>query len=343
MKRHWINTALLTALCMASVGCSRRTQAPDERIVRVRTLTATATETGETRDYIGVLEAETGSALSFSVPGTVRRVAAGEGMRVRKGALLAELETANLQSTHDAAQATLRQAEDAMQRLQQLYDTGTLPEIQYVEAQTKLAQARSLAEVAAKNLADSRLTAPFDGVIGRRNADAGENVLAGQPLLTLLDTRTLKANISVPENEIASIRTGDLAEVRVAALGGRRFKGAVAEKGIVGNTLSHTYEVRIRLDNRDGALMPGMVCHATITQGSEPARTIVVPSRAVQVSHTGGHFVWTVVDGRAVRTEVTTGELQERGVAIVSGLRSGDRIIIEGGHKVGNGTKVAEL
>lgn len=65
--------------------------------------------------------------------------------------------------------------------------------------------------------------------------------------------------------------------------------------------------------------------------------------RAVQVAHTGSRYVWTVRDGRAVRTEVVAGALTARGAVILAGLRSGDRVITEGAHKVGEGTKVEEL
>ena len=342
MKNHWMKTALLAALTAAAAGCGGRTQAPRERKVRVRTGAAAADTLAQSREYIGVIEEETASVLSFSVPGTVKRISVREGMRVRRGELLAELETANLRSAHEAAQATLHQAEDAMRRLQQLYDKGSLAEIQYVEAQTKLAQARSVAEIAAENLADSRLTAPFDGVIGRRSADAGENVMAGQPVLTLFDTHTVHAKIAVPESEIASLRTGDRAVVRVAALGDRTFEGTITERGVAGNALSHTYEARIRLRNGDGALLPGMVCSAA-TLDADAAPAIVLPVRAVQVAHTGSRYVWTVRDGRAVRTEVVAGALTARGAVILAGLRSGDRVITEGAHKVGEGTKVEEL
>lgn len=337
-----MKTTLLAALTVAAFGCDSRTQTPEERTIRVRTVAAAADTLARSREYVGVIEEESAAALSFSVPGTVNRISVREGMRVRGGETLAELETANLRSAHEAAQAALRQAEDAMRRLQQLYDKGSLPEIQYVEAQTKLAQARSIAEIAAKNLSDSRLTAPFDGVIGRLSADAGENVMSGQPVLTLYDTHTVHAKISVPESEIASLRTGDRAVVRVAALGERTFTGSLTEKGVVGNALSHTYEVKIRLRNEDGALLPGMVC-STATQDGDGLSAIVLPSRAVQVSHTGDRFVWSVKNGRAVRTEVVTGPMTARGVVILAGLRNGDRVITEGAHKVGEGTKVEEL
>lgn len=342
MKTHWMKTALLAALCAAAAGCRPRTEAAETRTVRVETILVTEAETEHSHEYIGVVEEESASVLSFAVPGTVKQVAVHEGEHVCKGQLLAQLTDENRQSAHTAAQATLRQAEDAMRRLQLLHDNGSLPEIQYVEAQTKLAQARSMAEVAAKNLDDSSLRAPFDGIIGRRSADAGENVMAGQPVLTLLDNQTVKVKCSIPENEIASISTGSKAQVRIKALGDLPFNGAVVEKGVIGNPLSHTYEVKVRLSNNNGAMMPGMVCNVTM-QGDETPGAIVLPARAVQVSHTGRHSVWTVAEGRALQTEVTTGPLTGEGILIRSGLRNGDHVIVGGAHKVGNGTQVIEL
>lgn len=328
-------------LCsLSAAGCSNRHQTPTETPIRVGSLTVVPDSTIRTHEYVGVVEEESGIVLSFTVPGTVRNVIAREGMYVGPGRVLAELDAKNLKSADDAAQATLRQAQDAMNRLQQLYDKGSLPEIQYIEVQTKLAQARATAEITAQNLLDSRLTAPCEGVIGRREVEAGENVAAGQPVLTLLDTHTVLAKIAVPENEIAHIRIGDHASVDVAALGNRTFYGRVTEKSVEGDALSHTYAVRIRLNNTDSSLLPGMVCNASIeTAGSSPS--IVLPARAIQLSHTGEHFVWTIdEEGCAARTAVTVGALTERGIEIRSGLRAGDRVITNGSHKIGNGSKV---
>ena len=343
MRTHRIAAALFTALCLALAGCGQQPQTPTERTTRVCALTVTPDSTVLTHEYVGTLEEESGIVLSFPVPGTVRSVEVREGEHVTSGALLATLDAINLRSTDQAAQATLRQAQDAMNRLQQLYDKGSLPEIQYIEAQTKLAQARATAEIAAQNLNDSRLTAPCAGVIGRRAVEAGENIAPGQPVLTLLDTHTVLAKIAVPEREIADLKIGDRATIRVAALGDRTFRGIITEKGVEGDPLSHTYAVRIRLNNSDGSLLPGMVCNAAIQRADEP-QLIILPARAIQLSHTGEHFVWTITDeGRAARTAVTVGALTERGVEIRSGLHPGDRVITEGTQKIGNGSKVETL
>ena len=98
---------------------------------------------------------------------------------MRKGQLLAELDSTSARQTFDAARASLEQAEDACGRLRQLYEAQSLPEIKWVEAQTRLRQAESLFEIAKKNLSDCALYAPFDGVVGERRASAGETVLPG--------------------------------------------------------------------------------------------------------------------------------------------------------------------
>lgn len=343
MRTHPIAATLFAVLSLTLVGCGSRSQAPAERITRVRCLTVAPDSTVLTHEYVGVIEEESGIVLSFPVPGTVQSVAVREGQRVASGEMLATLDGTNLRSTDQAAQAKLHQAQDAMNRLQQLYDKGSLPEIQYIEAQTKLAQARATAEIAAQNLRDSRLTAPCAGVIGRREIEAGENVAPGQPVMTLLDTHTVLVKIAVPEGEIADLHLGDRAAIRVAALGERIFRGVITEKGIEGDPLSHTYAVRIRLSNHDGALLPGMVCNAAIERAEEP-QVIVLPTRAIQLTHTGEHFVWTIDgEGRAARTPVTVGPLTECGVVIRSGLQAGDRVVTEGTHKIGNGSKVETL
>lgn len=129
--------------------------------------------------YVGTIEEETSAALSFPVAGTLARTYADEGQRVQQGQLLAELDPTSARQTFDAAQAALDQAKDACARLKQLYDAESLPEIKWVEAQTRLRQAESAYGIARKNLDDCKLYAPFTGVIGKRQAAAGETVLPG--------------------------------------------------------------------------------------------------------------------------------------------------------------------
>ena len=325
-------------------GCSSgpKTETRHTNIVPVRILTVTPDVRAVSHDYIGVIEEESASSLSFQVAGHVQQIDAREGQRVAAGDVLAVLDTRNLQSIHEGSLASLKQAEDAMKRLQQLYDNKSLPEIKYVEAQTKLEQARSMEEVARKNLDDSRLSAPFGGVIGQRQVETGENVLPGQTVYTLLKTDVVKIKIPVPENEISNIGSQSRARITVAALDGRTYEGAVQEKGVTANPVSHTYEAKIPLRNADGALMPGMVCRVTMESDSS-ARAIVLPNRAVQVTGRGERFVWCVRDGRAALVPVTVGALTETGVVVTGGLAGGEQVIVDGYQKVSDGMNVDVL
>lgn len=334
---------LFGAVLLVATGCASGPQAPVSRAIPVGTLTVAADDySAPGREYVGTVEEETAAALSFPVAGTVATLAVREGERVGQGQTLARLDQRNLQSAYDGARATLTQAEDAMKRLQLLYDNGSLPEIRYVEAQTKLEQARSMERIARKNLDDSRLAAPFAGVIGRKSVEAGENVLPGQTIYTLLKTDIVRIKIAVPENEIARIGDGTQARITVGALGDKAYSGAVREKGAAANPISHTYEVKIPLVNTAGELMPGMVCRVTLP-GDTTAQAVMLPGNAVQVGGRGERFVWCVRDGEAVRVPVTVGALTDSGVAVTRGLASGDRVIVEGMQKVSEGTQVEEL
>lgn len=219
-----------------------------------------------------------------------------------------------------------------------LYENKSLPEIKWVEVQSKLQQAQSMESIARKNLEDASLYAPFDGVIGKRNVEAGENVQPGKPVFTLLDVGTVNIKIAVPEKEIPFIDHRKAA-ITVAALGGRLFEGMVTEKGITANPVSHTYEARIKLDNRDGALLPGMVCRVRV-EDKDRVTTISLPNNVIQLSHTGERYVWCLRDGKAKAVTVRIGELTDNGVQITDGLSEGDLVITDGLQKVSEDMKV---
>mgnify|MGYP000308900879 FL=1 len=329
---------LVAALLMAA-GCSSPKKARTVDPLRVETIVAAPSADTGAAVYVGTIEEEASASLSFPVPGTVARTFADEGQRVRQGQLLAELDPTSARQTFDAAEAALNQAKDACARLRQLYDAESLPEIQWVEAQTRLRQAEAAFEIARKNLGDCSLSAPFAGVVGRRQASAGENVLPGVPVMTLLQIGSVKVRFSVPEQEIAGLGADSRIGISVAALGDRTFTAGRIEKGAVANPAAHTYDVRATLPNAGGELLPGMVCRVTVSPAGA-AEEIVVPVRAVQQAGDGSRFVWKVSGDSVVRTAVATGRLVNNAVTITAGIQAGDRIVTDGMQKIGQGSKV---
>lgn len=111
-----------------------------------------------------------------------------------------------------------------------LHDKGSIAEMKWIEVQSKLQQARSMEEVARKNLKDCKLYAPYSGVISEKNIEAGQNVMPGVPVAQLVGVQNLKVKISVPETEIANIQKNQKAKIMISALGNSSFEGVVAEK-----------------------------------------------------------------------------------------------------------------
>ena len=198
MKRTVFCAALLLA-----AGCSSPKKNRTVDPLRVETIVAAPSADVGAAVYVGAIEEESSAALSFPVAGTVARTFADEGRRVGKGHLLAELDPTSARRTFEAAEAALNQAKDACARLKQLYDAESLPEIKWVEVQTRLRQAEAAFGIAKKNLEDCSLYAPFSGVVGQRRISAGETALPGVPVLTLLEVGRVKVRFSVPELEIA--------------------------------------------------------------------------------------------------------------------------------------------
>lgn len=151
MRKIYLTTAFLSVLILA--GCQgEKNRTAEERAVKVKVMQVSSASKEAGGHFSGTVEEENGTALSFAVTGTVKTVHFHLGQHVAKGQLLATLDPVSMQSSHDAAKASLEQAEDAYRRMKELHDKGSLPEIQWVEVQSRLRQARSMEEIASKNL-----------------------------------------------------------------------------------------------------------------------------------------------------------------------------------------------
>ena len=332
---------MIVAAALSCAACTSGNVESGQSPVKVKTWIVSTSENGTARTFSGTVEEENGTAVSFPTGGTIRSIDVVVGQRVGAGQVLATVDPTSVRSSYEAAKATLEQAQDAYARMKQLYDKGSLPEIQWVEAQTRLRQAESAFGIARKNLEDCSLSAPFAGVVGRRQASAGENVLPGVPVMTLLRIGSVKVRFSVPEQEIAGLGAESRIGVVVAALGDRAFTAGRIEKSTVANPAAHTYDVRATLPNDGGELLPGMVCRVTVSPAGA-AEEIVVPVRAVQQAGDGSRFVWMVRGDSAVRTAVTTGRLVNDGIVLTGGVAAGDRVVVDGMQKIGEGSKVTE-
>lgn len=335
----FVNLSFLVCLLFIFSGCknsSKNIEIP----LKVETFNITQTDLKKGLYYSGTIEAGKNISLSFLAMGTVETVNVREGDKVKKGQLLANLNSQNAKNAMDMTKEKALQAEDAFKRFQPMYEHGNLPEIKMVEIKTSKNQAELAAKIAKKNYNDCYLYAPCDGFVSERSIESGDNIIPGKTVIKIVSVDKVYAVISVPEKEIQKIKKGMDANVEVSE-NEIKLKGKVTDVGVSADAFSRTYTVRILLANPASEVLPGMLCNLYILS-NDVSSAIVIPATAVKVDEEGRECVYTIdsTSKKASKKYVKSNGFSQGGIIIVSGLQTGDIIAVSGVQKLDDNTLV---
>lgn len=340
--------AVFTALWIT--GCSSNTKlksGPDTLVVKVFNLSADAQAINDRIVYDGTLEAEKTIDLSFQVSGTILSFPVKTGDFVKKGQLVGSVDETTYRNQYNAQLAQAKLANENYTRISEVFKKGSVAEIKMLEAKSNYDQATSAANATYQNIAHTHLYAPVSGYVGNKTAEAGAVANPGQPVLQLLDTRSVKVLVAVPESEINHYKAGTPATIKIDALGDQTLQGKVTEVGVIALNGSANYNLKIVLPNTSAQLRPGMLCKVSFDaadkKGNTPADTkeIIVPVQTVQVDDKGNNFLFIMnAQNKAVRKDVITGQLYSNGIAIKSGLTGNEQVITSGYQKLADQTPV---
>ena len=334
------NIILLCLVAGIVVACGKTDSGKHSvRPVAVRTVTLGTKEGAGTRSYIGEVEASTTMPLYHPLGGKLTALHVRNGMQVTKGQSVADIDDTQTRSMHDAAVATLSQAEDAYNRLLQVHENGGLSEVQWMEMQTNLEKARQQEIASRKSLEDCHLTAPIDGIVTDVDVHEGQQLLPGQTVCNILSLRALQVVFSVPESDISTFMKGDTIRLSFNAFPEQSFRGVVLEKGLSAGMVAHAYQIKASILAPTKQILPGMLAKVLTTKAFESG--LVVPSACVQTTPEGP-AVWVVRDGVAHRQQVGNTRFVKDGVLVEEGLSAGDRVVTAGYQKLYNGAKVTE-
>ena len=342
ISRPAIACAPLLALCLGcgsgEIGKILKREGSAPAPVTVKVLTLEPAPTVATASYVGTVEASRSAVLSALNSGTLSGLTVKEGTRVSKGQALATVDSRSIVLAHNAAKASLDQAEDGWKRISRLQESGSVSEAKVVEMQTKLEQARASEQAAAKAVENMTVRAPFDGVVSKVWASDGIECVPGEKLLSIVDTGSSEIHFPLPENEFSKVAVGTAASVEVPALG-ITLSARVASKGVVASQLAHSYDCVLAIaSGRSAGLVPGMVCKVRVS--SEGSEKYLIPASAV-MTDVEGRYVWTVGPEDVVgRKYIETGGYSGNSIIVDGGLDSGQRVIVEGSRKVSTGMKV---
>lgn len=344
---------ILAGAMMAAIwisGCSGKKEqknSPDTLAVNVFNLSAESASAGDRIVYDGTLEAEKTIDLSFQVSGTILSFPVLTGDYVKKGQLVGAVDETVYRNQYNAQLAQAKLAEENYTRINDVFKKGSVAEIKMLEAKSNYEQATSAARATYQNIAHTHLYAPVSGYIGEKKAEAGSVANPGQPVLQLLDTRSVKVLVAVPESEINRYKTGTPAMVKIDALCDQPLEGKVSEVGVLALNGSANYNLKISLVNNDGELKPGMLCKVVFNKNvgaatsSGDGKEIIVPVQSVQVDEKGANFLYIVsADHKAVRKNITTGQLYSNGITIQSGLTGNEQVITSGYQKLADQSPV---
>jgi RND family efflux transporter MFP subunit len=324
-------------------------------------------------DTVATLDPWEEAVLYAKASGYLKSIRVDRGDRVRKGRLLAVLDIPEMQDEQAQLQAQAQQAEaevekaEAEARLQEI----TLDRLQAVlaeepgavteqevdlasgtleAARAALAAARSRLLVVRADLARletllaySRITSPFDGIITERFVDPGALVTAGtgskpSPIVRIVNASRLRAMVDVPETDVARIRKGGAATLRVDALPDRVFEGSVSRYSRALDPATRTMRTEVLIANTDGILASGMF--GRIDLELERLENVLTLPPAHLHFEKDQAYVFVAEDGRARRVNVVCGADDGNAIQIVSGLTGGEAIISKASASLSDGAPI---
>jgi membrane fusion protein, multidrug efflux system len=348
---HKILLSLLLITLISSCGGDNDKNTREQL---VKTMIIGENESGSQRVYPGRVIAGQKVDLSFQQSGTLRELPVKEGMKVAQNDLLARLDDRDFQNRFDAASAQLNTVETNFKRGEKLVKNGTIAQATFDELRSKYETAKSNANIAEKALKDTRLFAPFSGLIARRFVDNFQEVQAKEKILSLQNVDDIDILIDVPEQDLINrqqVREGNEAQellqngyIKFDALGNRRFETRIKEYATESDPNTQTYRVTLTMKApSDVMILPGMTAKLVVTKNTNVAVTnLSVPVNAVAVDADGNFYVW-IVDQKDMTVHkklVEAGELRDENMRVVLGLESGDCIVIAGVPYLEEGMKV---
>lgn len=294
-----------------------------------------------TSSVSGTLTPLTQAVVKATVAGEVRKVLVREGIAVKQGDVLAELDTADLRTRLDAAQAEQAERRARLTIAERNRDTNdtllkqnfisqsafdqSLSTYQGSEAVVRWSDAQ--VQLAKKAIGDAVVRAPISGTVSKRMVNGGERVMPDAAIVTIVDLSRLELKAAVPASDIARIALGQAVRFTVDGFGDRTFDGKVERINPVAEAGSRAIKLFVAVPNAAGLLKGGMFAQGQVTL-SQSKPVPVVPATAV-FEEAGQSYVFTVEGGKLAKKAVGLGARDEVNgvVEVSSGLAQGADVV----------------
>lgn len=283
-------------------------------------------------DAVGNLISNESVVLSPEISGRVSEILFEEGQEVTKGTPLVRLDDNIYKAQLAEAQAQLPLAKANYERAKTLFAQQSGTGRARDESQAALNTVQAQIDLAQAQLAKSTMIAPFDGTIGLRSISVGNYVTPGQQLVNLESINPLKVDFKVAEVYLNLVKVGQKINLSIDAFPDRIFTGEVYAIDPRIESAGRTVLLRAKLPNDDGVLRPGLFARVRLVVEKREG-AVIIPEQAI-IPQGNTQYVYKVVEGKAVRVEVKTGQRTKGTVEITAGIAANDVVVIAGQMKL---------
>ncbi len=352
MNKLTILVAALIGLWMFS-SCESPEQEVKKRIRPVKTITIGDFNDPTGKGYPGVTKENQKTDISFRVSGPIVQYNVVEGERVRKGALIAEIDPRDYKIDVQSTKARYDQTKAESDRYYRLWKKGSVAKNDYDLKYANSLEAKADWENAVNALADTKLYAPYTGFFGPKLAQLGDKVRVREAITTLVDLSSIEVNTTIPEQLAIQLKNFDSYEVRLETYPDLVFSATLKE--LEKKPTPEGYPLHLYLghtnnedDNNQVKVAAGMSCRVNIIlkNASDVQSRIIIPITAIfEGDLDNSSMVWVINDNNSVKKQsVVVGKLVGHdGVEITKGLSAGNQIIIAGVHRLQEGDTINDI
>lgn len=330
-----LTAALLTSSC-------KEAQKPEQSddTIPVKIISSAALTQAQAVETSGLLGSDNEARLSFKVGGIIKAILVKEGDPVRRGQLLATLNTTEIGAQMSQAEENFLKAQRDARRVQNLYRDSVATKEQLENSQSALVLAEKQLDIVKFNLSQSNIFATTDGVVMQKLQNAGEQVQGGTPVLHIGSTASNDwvVKCGLTDKDWARLKGGEKAEVTFDAYP-QTFEGSIKSLAQTSDPVSGLYQAEIRLHKPNARLASGLFAKAVIYPKQQTSM-IVVPVDALIEGENDSAFVFVADGNRAQKKRVSVAFLEGDKAFIRTGIGAGARVIREGSAYLADGSVI---
>lgn len=371
MKR--LPLLLLIFVISITVGCRNKQEKGKkengEKPIPVKVAVIHPAEFWLTISSVGTARPNQVVPVKSKIPGKIIRIHVHEGSTVRKGDLLTELDPVdyklgvrNARAVLKASKLTLKEAEVTLSDIQRdwirykrLYEKRVISKQRWDHMDAAMKKARIMRDLAAAhlssakvaldtaltNLKNTKIRAPFAGIITKRLVDTGDRVYTVPPtvLMVLMDISHVKVVSDIPEKEMPLIHKSANVSIKFDAFPSKTFTGVITRIYPDVDPVTRNFTVEIDLKNQGGKIKAGMFAHVRIRVNK--IRGLTIPRSALlKVPGTGVYYTFRVKGDTVEKVNIETGIFQGHFVQVLKGLKEGDSVVTVGNVRLRTGKKI---